>query len=65
MTCDYCPNPAVWHASAESPTAGINRLACTPHVDQARRDCSAVGMPTVTETPAERDWSQLTEGSAA
>lgn len=47
--CDYCTAAAVFLAFAENERGGATRLACPRHHDQARRDCSAFGPPTISE----------------
>lgn len=56
-TCDYCPTPARWEATARTARGGMTRLACQAHVDQARVDCSAVATPTITAVPFDRPWT--------
>lgn len=58
MTCDYCPAPALWLATARTDTDRVTLLACQAHVDQARRLCAAVTMPTITAVPPDRPWTQ-------
>lgn len=47
--CDYCQRRAVFLAEAINELGGTLRLACRSHHDQARHDCTAHGIPTITE----------------